>query len=330
MVLEELLKDKKVLVIGGMGFIGSSVSIGLVNNGANVTIMDSFLRGLGANEFNIEDIKDQVKINVSDVRDSDSLLTIVKGFDIIYNFAGQPAHNDSLTNPQLDMDINLRGHLNLLQACKNNNPYARILYSGSRMQIGQIERTPVDEKHPCSPKSPYGVNKQAAEEYSLYFNREVGLDTVVFRIANPYGPRAQMKTSKYCIINWFLGQLMKYEPVSVYGDGSQIRDYIFIDDLADAFLLAGVSSKAAGQVFNIGSGVGTKFIDMVDNLVRVVDRGKKIMVPWPKDYKDIETGDYVSDISKARELLEWMPKVSMEEGVKKTFDFYTKHGKNYL
>jgi len=324
------LKNKKVLVIGGMGFIGSSVVRGLVYNGADVTIMDSFLNGLGANYFNIEDVKDKVKINVSDIRDFDSLLTIVKGFDIIYNFAGQPAHNDSLENPQLDLDINLRGHLNLLQACKKNNLNTRILYAGSRMQIGEISSIPVNEQHPCRPKSPYGVNKQASEEYSLYFNREIGLKTVVFRISNPYGPRAQMRTSKYCIVNWFLGQLMKYNDVTIFGDGGQIRDYIFIDDLVNAFLLAGISPNAVGQVFHIGSGEGTKFIEMVDTLVKVVNKGKRVNIPWPENYRNIETGDHISDISKAKELLGWKPKISLEEGIKITFEFYDRFGKHYF
>ena len=326
----EELRGKKVLVIGGMGFIGSSVAKGLVDNGAEVTIMDSFLDGLGSNYFNIEGIRDKVKINISDIRDFNSLLTIVKGFDIIYNLSGNPVHNDSLEDPQLDLDINLRGHLNLLQACKKNNPSAKILYAGTRMQIGKINNIPVDEKHPCNPKSPYGVNKQAAEEYSLYFHREIGLDTVVFRIANPYGPRSQMKTHKYCIVNWFLGQLMKYNDVKVFGDGNQIRDYIFIDDLVNAFLLAGISPKSNGQVFNIGSGVGTKFGEMVDLLVKTVNKGKRINVSWPENYKDIETGDHISDISKAKELLGWEPKISLEEGIKLTFDFYNQFGKHYF
>jgi len=323
-------KNKRVLVTGGMGFIGCNVTRALVNEGADVTIMDSFLQGLGSNWFNLDGIKDKVKINISDIRDFASLSELVKGFEIIYNFSGQPMHNRSLDNPHLDKEINLDGHLNLLESCRKNNPQARILYAGSRLQLGEIEYLPVDENHKSKPKSPYGVNKQAAEDYSQYFFREKGLDTVFFRIANPYGYRAQMKTHEYCIVNWFIGQLMKGKDITIYGDGSQLRDYIFIDDLVNAYLLAGVSKNASGQIFNVGSGVGTKFKDMTDSIIEIVGKGKKINVPWPENYHNIETGDYVTDISKIKKLLGWEPKISLYKGLKKTYEFYKKFGKYYF
>ena len=323
-------KHKKILVIGGMGFIGSNVAKALVNEEAEVTIMDSFLQGLGSNWFNLNGIKDKVKVNISDIRDFESLLELVKGFEIIYNFAGQPIHNGSLDNPHLDKDINLDGHLNLLESCNKNNKTARILYAGSRMQLGKINHLPVDESHPSNPRSPYGVSKQAAEAYSQYFFREQGLDTVVFRISNPYGPRAQMRTHEYCIVNWFLGQLMKGNDTKVYGDGNQLRDYIFIDDLVNAYLLAGVSKNASGQIFNVGSGVGTRFKDMADSLIEIVGWGKRIDVPWPENYHNIETGDYVTDISKIKKLLNWEPKTPLLNGLKITYEFYKKFGEHYF
>jgi nucleoside-diphosphate-sugar epimerase len=321
---------KKVLVIGGMGFIGSNVSHTLVREGAKVTIMDNQFRGLGSNEFNLKGIEKKVKIDHSDILSFDSLLSIVQGFDVIYNFAGQPMHNLSLENPFLDRDLNSRGHLNLLEACKRKNPSARVLYAGSRMQIGQVENLPVDESHPCKPKSPYGNSKLAAENDSLYYYRENGLFTVVFRIANPYGPRSQMKTHKYCIVNWFLGQLMQEKDITMFGDGEQLRDYIYIDDLSNAFLLAGIQPNLGGEVFNVGSGEGTSFRTMMDTLVTTVGKGRRIDVSWPDDYKNIETGDYVSDITKAKKFLGWEPKISFDEGINLTHEFYKEHGQHYF
>ena len=313
-----------------MGFIGSNLTRALVSKGANVTVMDLSFPGLGANKFNLQDLEGKYKLNISDIRDRLSLSELVKGFEIIYNFAGQPAHNKSLDDPHLDKDINLDGHLNILEACNKNNKTARILYAGSRMQLGKINYLPADENHPSNPRSPYGVSKQAAEAYSQYFFREQGLDTVVFRISNPYGPRAQMKKSEYCIVNWFLGQLMNDKEITVYGEGSQLRDYIFIDDLVNAYLLAGISPNAKGNVFNVGSGVGTEFKDMVDLLIEMVGKGKKIEVPWPENYHNIETGNYITDISKIKSLLNWEPKVSLRDGLKVTYEFYKEFGSHYF
>jgi len=326
----DILNGKNVLVIGGMGFIGSSVSHALVREGANVTIMDNKFRGLGANEFNLRGIEERVKIDHSDIRSFDSLLSIVPGFDIIYNFAGQPMHNLSSKDPFLDRALNSGGHLNLLEACRNENHDARILYASSRMQIGQVDEVPVDENHPCRPKSLYGSSKLAAENDSLYYHRERGLSTTVFRIANPYGPRSQMRTSNYCIVNWFLGQLMKGKSITMYGNGEQVRDYIYIDDLSSAFLLAGITPNLGGEVFNIGSGEGTSFRSMMDTLINVVGKGNRIDTPWPDDYENIETGDYVSDIAKARSLLKWGPKVSFDDGIRLTHEFYKEHGRYYF
>ena len=323
-------KDKRVLVIGGMGFIGCNVSRALVNNNSEVTVTTSSVQSFGTNKFNLNDVEGRYTHKILDIRDRISLLNLVKGFDIIYNFAGQPAHNKSLDDPHLDKDINLDGHLNLLQACKINNPDAKILYAGSRMQLGKINHFPVNEEHPSKPKSPYGVSKQAAEDYSQYFFREEGLDTVVFRISNPYGPRAQMRKSEYCIVNWFLGQLMNGKDVTVYGDGNQLRDYIFIEDLVDAYLLAGVSPNSKGQVFNVGSGIGTRFKEMVDILIETVGGGKRVNVPWPKSYHNIETGDYVSDISNIKNSLSWTPKISLRDGLERTYEFYKEFGEHYF
>jgi len=316
------IKNKKVLITGGLGMIGSTLANKLVTLGAEVTLLDSLIKPYGANFFNVKDINQLIKINISDIRDKESVKVLVQDKDIIINLAGQVSHNDSLNNPYLDADINYIGHLNVLEAVKNNNPTAKILYSGSRLQFGKIISNPVAEDHPLNPLTPYAVNKTAAENLYLYYNRVFNIPIVLFRIANPYGPRCQMQHSKYAIINWFIRNAMEDKEITIFGDGSQIRDYIFVDDLAEAFILASVDDNIKSEIFNIGSGTGTSFKDMVQLVVEVVGKGKIKYQPWPKDYLNVETGDYITNISKITRMLNWVPKTSLKKGIEETVSYY--------
>lgn len=316
------IKNKKVLITGGLGMIGSTLANKLVTLGAEVTLLDSLIKPYGANFFNVKDINQLIKINISDIRDKESVKVLVQDKDIIINLAGQVSHNDSLNNPYLDADINYIGHLNVLEAVKNYNPTAKILYSGSRLQFGKIISNPVAEDHPLNPLTPYAVNKTAAENLYLYYNRVFNIPIVLFRIANPYGPRCQMQHSKYAIINWFIRNAMEDKEITIFGDGSQIRDYIFVDDLAEAFILASVDDNIKSEIFNIGSGTGTSFKDMVQLVVEVVGKGKIKYQPWPQDYLNVETGDYITNISKITRMLNWVPKTSLKKGIEETVSYY--------
>ena len=323
------IKDKKVLITGGLGMIGSTMAEKLVGFGTDVTIVDSLIKPYGGNFFNIENIKNKINVNVSDIRDKESLKILVKDVDIIFNLAGQVSHNDSIENPTLDADINYIGHLNVLEAVRNYNPKAKILYSGSRLQFGKIIKNPVNEDHPLHPLTPYALNKTAAENLYLYYQRVYNIPVVIFRIANPYGTRCQMQHSKYAIINWFIRNAMENKEILIFGDGSQMRDYIFVEDLADAFIKASIQDNTSGEVFNIGSGTGTKFKDMVETIVETVGKGKIKNVPWPSNYLNVETGGYITDITKIKKYIRWRPKFSLKEGVKQTVDYYKKFKENY-
>ena len=328
-LLQTKFQGKKVLITGGLGMIGSTIAHKLVEFGADVTLLDACIKPFGANFFSIEGIKDKIKINISDIRDRESIKYLVAGKDIIFNLAGQVSHNDSLNNPFLDADINYLGHLNVLEAVRNYSPKAKILFSGSRLQFGEIEKMPVSEDHPLRPKTPYALNKTAAENLYLFYNRVYNISTVVFRIANPYGPRAQMHHSKYCIINWFLRLAMENKRIKIFGDGNQIRDYIYIDNLADAFILAAENERTSGEIFNVGSGVGTKFKDMAKLIIKIVKSGKIEFVPWPKNYLNVETGNYVTDITKTKKVLGWKPRTTLAEGIASTFDYYKRYRNFY-
>jgi nucleoside-diphosphate-sugar epimerase len=322
-------KGKNVLITGGLGMMGSNLAIPLVKAGANVILADARIEPYGSNLYNIDEIKNDVDIQVADIRDTNIINHLVKDKEVIFNFAGQVSHNDSMDNPRLDAEINYLGHMNVLEACRIYNPKAKILFSGSRLQFGPTKYLPVNETHPLNPQTPYAVNKVAAEGYYSYCARQHGMKTTSFRIANPYGPRSQMKHSKYSMINWFLRQAMDGKTLKIYGDGSQIRDYIFIDDLVEAFMLAGATEKTNGQVYNVGSGKGTTFKEMAETIVRVVGSGKTEHVPWASGYVNVETGDYYTDITKIREHTGFCPKVSLEEGIRKTFEFYNENKQHY-
>ena len=323
------MKNKKILITGGLGMIGSTLTNKLIKLDAEVTIIDSLVKPFGGNFFNINDLKKLVTVNISDIRDKESMKVLIKDKDIVFNLAAQVSHNDSLQNPSLDADINYIGHLNVLEAARNYNPAAKIIHAGSRLQFGKILKNPVSEDHPLNPLTPYALNKTAAENLYLYYNRVFNIPVVIFRIANPYGPRCQMQHSKYTIINWFIRNAMEDKEIIIYGNGEQIRDYIFVEDLADAFILASDDENISNEVFNLGSGTGTRFKDMVQSVVETVGKGKIKFVPWPPGYLNIETGDYITDISKIKQFFEWSPKIKLDEGISITVDYYNRFKKYY-
>lgn len=324
------LSDKRALITGGLGMIGSMLAHKLVECGAKVTIVDACIEPYGANMFNLEGIRDRLDLNIADIRDREAMKILVKDKDLIFNLAGQVSHNDSLKNPFLDADINYIGHLNVLDCMQKYNPEAKILYSGSRLQFGKIRYLPVDEMHPLDPETPYAFNKTVAEEMYRYYFRMHGIRCVVFRIANPYGIRCQMKHSKYSLINYFIHRAMGDSDITIYGNGEQIRDYIYVEDLVNAFLCAASNERADGQVFNVGSGKGTKFKDMVKTIVNVVGKGKVKHVPWPENYINVETGDYITNISKITAMLDWSPVVTLKDGIIKTYQYYQEFSKHYF
>ncbi|MBI2575310.1 SDR family NAD(P)-dependent oxidoreductase [Candidatus Woesearchaeota archaeon] len=324
------LSGKSVFVTGGLGFIGSTVAHKAVSLGAKVTIYDACLNPYGWNFANIREIRGKISFVRADVRDFNKLKQHVKGMDIIIDCAAQVSHTLSMSDPLLDMDINCRGALNLLEACRQSNDSAKIIYASSRGVIGTPKTTPVDELHPESPADVQGINKLAAEKYYMLYHGVYGLKTTAMRIANAYGPRAQVKTGDYAIVNWFVKRALSGEPLFVFGDGSQTRDYVYVDDIADAMLLAAQSEKGCGEIFMLGSGKETRFIDVVKLIVKLVGKGEIVRKPWPPERKAIEIGRFVVSNAKIRKLLGWQPKTSLQEGMKQTVEFYRQRLKEYV
>ncbi len=312
---------QRVLVTGGLGFIGSSVTVRLAEAGAHVTVLDALLPEYGGNRYNVAPVVDRIQIVVGDVRDRPLVSSLVEGQDVVFHFAAQVSYLDSMKDPLLDLDISLKGTLNILEECRRVNPTVRVVSIGSRMQFGQVERLPVDENHPMKPQSFYALHKLTAEQYYRLYHEAFGLWTAWLRLSNPFGPRQQIKHSKYGIVNWFVRLALEGRPLTVFGDGAQARDYFYIDDAVEAFLAAARYDGRGGETFNIGGSEPISFKTMAETIAQVT--GARVeYVPWPSAWKLVETGDYVTDIRKARRLLGWAPKVPFEDGIRRTVEYY--------
>lgn len=328
--LKEKYNNKRVLIIGGLGFMGSNLAHRLVGLGAKITILEALLEPYGGNWFNIHGIKDEVEVHIGDVRRKSLVEKLIKGKDFVFNFAAQISYIDSLRMPVNDLEITCRGALNVLEACRKVNKKVRILYPSSRMVYGLIHTNPVNETHSTKPLSLYGIHKLAVEQYHQLYSNEYGLHTIILRIPNPYGIRQQIKHSKYSLVGWFIRLAMEDQTIKVFGNGEQIRDFVFSEDLTQGLLLAGAADVQSGEVYNIGSGNPISFIEMVRTVLKVVSKGKYKLIPWPDDYESNETGDYVADITKAKHAFGWAVKVSLKEGIERTFEYYKKYAKHYF
>lgn len=320
----------RVLITGGLGFIGSSIAHRLVALGAEVTIYDACLDPYGWNYANIEGIVERVKVIRGDVRDYALLACHVRGQDLVFHLAAQVGREISMENPALDVDINCHGTLNLARACAEVGQSVKVVYAGSRGQIGEPLYLPVDEEHPTTPTDVYGINKLAAEKYLLLFGKVYGFPVVSLRLNNVYGPRCQMHQGFYGILNWFIRRAMTGEPITVYGDGSQTRDYVYIDDVVDAFLLAAQCPEADGEVFFVGSGVETVFLDMVKEVVRAVGTGTYVHVPFPPTREKIDIKRFVVSYQKLQRVTGWAPRTSLADGIAMTVEFYRERLPLYL
>ena len=328
METKKFYKNRHILITGGLGFIGSNLAIKLANVGAKVIILDALLPSFGGNIFNISPIKNEVKIIIGDMRDEKTIKKVVRDKQIIFNLAGTLSHIDSMTNPFEDLDINCRAQLCLLEACRKYNRNARIVFAGTRNQYGKALYLPVNEKHLQEPTDINGINALAAEKYHFLYQRIYGIKAVSLRMSNTFGPRHQMKHSRQGVLNWFIRMLINGETIELFGDGSQIRDINYIDDAVDALLLCAQAKKAEGQSYNLG-GEPLTLKEFVEKAIGAYGSGNYKLIPFPKDRKSIEVGNYIADIKKIRDDLGWEPKISVDEGIRMTFEYYGKFQKYY-
>ncbi len=317
-----------ILITGGLGFIGSTLAIAEVRRGNRVTMVDALFPDYGGNKFNVKDIDKEIEIEIGDVRNKKLIEQLVKGKNVIYSLAGTLSHVDSMTDPFTDLEINCVSQLALLEACRKYNPETKILFAGTRNQYGRAKYLPVDENHPMEPVDVNGINNIAAEwYYRLYYNVH-GLRTCSLRLTNTYGPRHQMKHPRQGVLNWFVRQLIDKKTVEFFGDGSQIRDVNFVDDVVSAFMIAADNPKSDGEVFNLG-GDAVSLETFVKTAIKIFGKGNFKTIPFPAERKSIEVGDYIADRSKIKTKLGWTPVIDLESGLKKTFDYYLEYKKYY-
>ena len=322
-------KSKNVLITGGLGFIGSNLARALVAQGANVTLIDSLIPQTGGNFFNISDIREKVVVNICDVRDPQAIKYLIKGQDFLFNLAGQTSHIDSMNVPQTDLDVNASAQLSILEACRYNNPNIKIVFASTRQIYGAPDYLPVDEKHPIRPVDVNGINKLAGEWYHILYYRVYGIRACALRLTNTYGPGMRIKDARQTFLGVWLKLLLDGNPIQVFGDGQQLRDFNYVDDCVDAMLLAGASDKSNGMVYNLGSKEVISLKALADVLISMGYGGSFQLVPFPAERKAIDIGDYFSDYSLISEELGWEPKVDLKRGLLRTLEYYSKHRSEY-
>src|SRR3989344_7538628 len=319
---------KKILITGGAGFIGSSLCLELVKKGSDVTVLDALLPLYGGNLFNLESVRDKIKFVEGDIRDKELINDLVRGQDCIFDFAGQISYIDSKELPFLDLDINGLGHMNVLEAARLYAPSASYIFSSSRLVYGKLLTSPVTEEHPTRPLSLYGIHKLLVEKYCDYYFKTFGLRTIVVRFPNPYGIRQQMKHNKYSLVGWFLRQALDDGVITIFGDGKQLRDYLYIDDIVEGLLLLAEKGKS-GEIYNMGSKEIVTFVEMVDIVLKEAGTGKKEHVPWPDYYEKNETGDYFPDTTKIKKDTGWEAKTNLRTGIQHMVHYYRKNREAY-
>ncbi len=327
--MEDLFKKKNVLITGGLGFIGSNLAIRLVDYGAHVTLVDSLIPEYGGNLFNVDTIKEKVQINFSDVRDEHSMKYLVQNKDYLFNLAGQTSHLDSMNDPYTDLEINAKAQLFILEACRWNNPAIKIIFASTRQIYGKPQYLPVDEKHPLFPVDVNGINKMAGEWYHLVYNNVYGIRSTVLRLTNTYGPRMRVKDARQTFLGIWIRRLIEGKAILVFGDGLQLRDYNYVDDVIDALLLTAASERANGEIFNLGGDDPISLKETAEQLTRVYGRGSYEIVPFPEERKVIDIGDYYGNYDKITNLLGWKPKTSLADGLRTTLNFHESFSEYY-
>jgi UDP-glucose 4-epimerase len=322
-------KDKKVLVTGGLGFVGSNLVIRLVELGADVLVVDNMLPRQGGNLFNIDPVKDKIRVNISDIRNSTSMNHLIKGMDYVFHIAGQVNHVDSVKDPLKDLSINVEGTLVIMEALRMYNPEAKVIFTGTRGEYGSSLRLPVAENHAINPIGIYAITNFAAERIVLTYHNLHNIKSVCLRITNTYGPRHQMAHDEYGVFNWFIKKAMNDEVIPLFGDGRILRDYLYVDDLTESLISTALNDTAYGEVYNIGSGIPLSFVDLAKKIIEIAGSGKIEYTDFTTDRKALEPGDYYADITKIKNTTGWEPKTTIDTGIRKTIEYFKKYKKYY-
>jgi UDP-glucose 4-epimerase len=323
-------QGRRVLITGGLGFIGSNLARQLAALGADVLIVDSLLPDYGGNLFNVAGVEDKIRVNIADVRQGTTMNYLVRGREVIFNLAGQVSHIDSMRDPHTDLEINCRSQLTILEACRQHNPRTKVVFASTRQIYGRADRLPVDETQLVRPTDVNGINKAAGENYHIVYNNVFGVRACSLRLTNVYGPRQLIRHNRQGFIGWFIRLALEGQQIQIYGDGSQVRDLVYVDDAADAFLRAGATDAVNGDVFNVGGHQPIAHRDLVKMLIDEAGRGSMRLIDWPEDIKRIDIGSFYCDSSKFERVTGWKPQVDLRDGFRRTLAYYREHFAQYV
>ena len=326
----EWYRGRRVMITGGLGFIGSNIARALADLEADVLLVDSLIPDYGGNLNNIAGIESRVRVNVADVRQQSTMNYLVRDREVIFNLAGQVSHIDSMRDPETDLEINCRAQLTMLEACRRRNPGVKIVYAGTRQVYGKPERLPVDEGQLVRPTDINGINKAAGENYHLVYNNVFGIRACSLRLTNVYGPRQLIRHNRQGFIGWFIRLAVEGKEIQVYGDGSQLRDFVYVDDVVDAFLRAGSIDAVNGDVFNVGGPEPISHRDLVQLLIETAGGGSVRFVDWPPEKKVIDIGSFYSNSEKFQRTAGWRQTVALREGLRRTIEFYRANLPHYI
>ena len=311
----------KVMVTGGLGFIGSNLARRLVQVGARVSVVDAMIENFGGNLANLRDVADQLEIHIVNLGDKAAIERLVPGCDVIFNLAGNVSHIDSMVDPVTDLNANVLAQIVLLEACRAHAPKARIVFASTRQIYGRPTYLPVDERHPLQPVDVNGINKMAAEAYHTLYTQVYGLWTASLRLTNTYGPRMRIKDARQTFLGIWLRKVVEAGVFEVWG-GDQQRDLTYVDDVVEAFLCTAAHSEAAGQLFNIGGCPPVTLFNLARSLTELAGSGRFEQMEFPPERKRIDIGDYFADDRRFRNLTGWAPRVALEEGLARTVNYY--------
>jgi UDP-glucose 4-epimerase len=321
---------KRCVVTGGLGFIGSNLVHRLVDLGASVTVIDGLIPKHGGDRRNLDGLNANVEVVVADIAETIVVAPVLEGADYVFNLAGQVSHTESMEDPLRDLDLNARSQLAFLETVRSVNPGVTIVYTSTRQVYGRPKYNPVDEEHPVNPVDVNGVNKFAAEQFHMLYANVHGLKASALRLTNVYGPRQRLRGDDQGFLPIFIRRAIEAQPLSLYGEGEQLRDCLYVDDVVDALLAAACSPDAVGEVMNIGHREPLSLRTIADAVVAAVGAGSVVSVPWPQERSQIDIGSFRSDVSKAKRILGWEPSLSFEEGIARTVEFYRSRLGTYL
>lgn len=328
--MKESLSGKRVLITGGLGFLGSRLARRLVDEGALVRLVDSLIPEYGGNLFNINGLEHRLQVNISDVRDEHSLRALIQDQEILFNLAGQTSHLDSMQNPHTDLDINCKAQLSILECCRKYNPGIKIVFASTRQLYGKPQYLPVDEKHPLAPVDVNGINKLAGEQLHILYHRVYNIRACALRLTNTIGPGMRVKDARQTFLGIWIRLILEQKPIEVW-EGAQIRDFTFADDAVDAFLAAAESNQSSGQVYNLGGREKVRLDELAALLIQVNGgKGTFTVKSFPPERKSIDIGDYYADFSKINRELGWTPRVTLSEGLSRTLAYYRENLSRYL